>query len=238
MGMRARNRRGKAKNPRKKANTKRKEGLFLNPFNMNEGQLTKIPQNRDGAITSMSSMKVYKIVRTSGLNHKTFTPGTLGAISVALNQVLTTDFSALYDEYRISAVTWKIWPDLTTVDSAEQISGLPSDPGMFEMVVDYDDENSPIASELYEYQTYRNFRFLGRNQPITSTIVPRVSQAYYQTALIQAYGSKGRQWLDLASPAVPHYGWKYHFSSSISDVEHLFGYYEQFVFYIELRGVR
>jgi len=236
--MRARQNKNGRKKKGNKTGKRNNQNLFLNPFNMNQGQLTRIPQNRDGAITSMSSMKVYKLVRTTGLDHRTFVPGTVGAISVQLNQVLTADFSALYDEYRICAVTWKIWPDLTTVDSAEQISGLPSDPGMFEMVVDYDDANAPIATELYEYQTYRNFRFLGRNQPITSTIVPRVSAQFYETAVTTQYGSKAKQWLDLASAAVPHYGWKYHFSSSIPDVEHLFGYYEQFVFYLEFRGVR
>jgi len=110
---------------------------------------------------------------------------------------------------------------------------------MFEMVVDYDDSAAPIATDLYEYQTYRSMRFIGgKGAPITSTIVPRCSQSYYKTAITSAYGSKGRQWLDLAATDVPHYGWKYHFSSATSNVEQLFGYYEQFIFYLEFRGVR
>jgi len=189
----------------------------------------------------MSSNKVYRFTRTSGLNHQEFFPGTLQAISVQANQVDLTDIGAMFDEYRIMSATASWWPDITTVECSSAIAvATPVDPGMFELVVDYDDANAPLATDLYENQTYRRVRFVGSgNKPaITSTIVPRASRAFFKTVLTTGFGSVSRPWLDLANSDVPHYGWKYHFSSSIPDVEHNFGYYFQIVLELEVRGVR
>jgi len=237
MGMRAQPQKKNKKNGNGSRRRPLKVTDSLDLFNMNPGKLTMVPHNRTGAISSFSSLKQYNFVRATGLNHQTFTPGSAGGISFALDQVLTADFTALFDEYRICAVTALFYPDNTTVDAPEQISGLPADPGMLETMIDYDDATTPVATDFLENQTYRVNRFLGK-APIKVSLVPRVSAALFKSSLSLAYGSKARQWIDLAAPEVPHYGIKYRFSSSIPDVEHQYGYYYQVIYYLQFRGVR
>lgn len=202
-----------------------------------QNSLAMVPCNRVGMISSRPPLRPLRFTRVGPLVHKNFTAGSAEGIQVTLGDIATpTEFIALFDEYRIMAAELLIDPDITTIDSAEQQGGLPSDPGYLELVVDYDDSSPPTSSTvLQEYETYRALKF---NKKIRSVIVPRFSSQVYDSAISTAYSSKAQQWLDLGFPNVPHYGWKLKFNNSTTDVEHLFGYYQQIILHFECRSAR
>jgi len=116
-----------------------------------------------------------------------------------------TEFTALFDAYRILQVTVLFLPYQTMCNNTT------SYPGEIHSVIDYDD-NSTVASpdDLRQYRTYQRYVCL---EKFTRTLSPAISQAVYTTLATTGYaqGARGSKapWIDSASPTVPWYGLKF-----------------------------
>lgn len=141
-----------------------------------------------------------------------------GVATIAFNQLPNyTEFTNLYDEYRINCICFKFAPliratNVTFADSnigaaQKYTSNLGWYTPKFHWVRDYDDAGAPTAvTQLQEYQTYHTRDF---TRPIKVKCWPAVSVPVYKTGIAFGYGSKFKQWIDCAHPDVPYYCLKF-----------------------------
>jgi len=107
-----------------------------------------------------------------------------------------TDFTNLYDQYRILQAEIRYIP----------IYGPGEFPGNIYSVIDYDDANTIGVFESYQYES---LQVTGLDQAFVRTFTPKVAEIVYNGNLTVAYGQpRGPRWIDVASPSVPHYGLK------------------------------
>lgn len=131
----------------------------------------------------------------------------LNSAYFSLNSIINpTDFTNLFDEYRINCVVLKFIPrsnyvqNLATTATAAN-NYLPT----LHWVVDLNDSNVPSnVDSLLEYNGYhcRNF-----TRTVTIKIRPKFSLAAYSGAFTSYKPTKG--WIDTGSPNVQHYGLKF-----------------------------
>jgi len=131
----------------------------------------------------------------------------LNSMYFALNQVVgSSDFTNLFDEYRINCVVVKLIPRVNTVQTLANGTEIPNNyvPNLH-WVYDYDDANVPSNTDtLLEYGNYRVKAF---DRPITWKIKPKYALAAYSGAFTSYKPMRG--WLDVASPSIQHYGVKF-----------------------------
>lgn len=144
------------------------------------------------------------------------TTGITTAISNALSFNLTqlpayTEFTDLYDQYKINGISVKIQP-LVTEGLASPLSGSPFVYGFPKLstVIDYDDTNIP-ANENVMLQ-YGSLKMTGSFKEHKRYFKPKVRIAALDAgAAVTANQVKAAGWIDTGAPAVPHYGLKvYH----------------------------
>lgn len=109
-----------------------------------------------------------------------------------------TEFTLLYDEYRIDKVVMTVIPDtqqtLTTAGQGNCVMWS---------VLDYDDATALTVLALQQYETCKTHNSI---KPFTRTVVPRWAKAVYSGAFTSF--SSGSGWIDSASAGVQHYGIK------------------------------
>jgi len=121
----------------------------------------------------------------------------MGSIINALTSSAdASSWAAVYDAYRIMAVTAK-WIPLASNQS-----------GFVHTVIDYDDGSTP-ASESYMLQ-YDTLQTSPGGVEFERTWIPRIASAAYNGALAAYYQPPPFQWIDAAGPSVQHYGLKYY----------------------------
>lgn len=128
-------------------------------------------------------------------------------IFIGLNFALSylpnaTDFTNLFDQYRINKVVVKYIPNRTEA-SAGTASELE---GQFTSVLDFNDA-TPVASmnELYEYE---NFRLTRGTRIHTRVFTPASIDAIQGAPGIQTGNPTWKQWISTQYPDVPHFGMK------------------------------
>lgn len=126
-------------------------------------------------------------------NHFGFTLGMLPA---------ATDFTNLFDQYRINKVVWKAIPKFTVVNG---ISGTGNALlAQVHTAIDYDDANAlPTGTALSEITQYQSHRMHRGTAIIRRTVVPKVELAGGATVFPKAY-----QWIDCDNTAILHNGIK------------------------------
>lgn len=149
--------------------------------------------------------RIYYFSRVAHIGRITQQVGVISplALSFTLSQAPEyTEFTSLFDEYRICAleVTFKPKFNMMTVTSPTAVV-TP----LLYTAIDYDDATVPAsAAELEEYQTCVVTNF---NRSVKRTIVPKNATAVYQSTTATSYGV-ARPWLDCAYASVPYYGLK------------------------------
>lgn len=109
-----------------------------------------------------------------------------------------TEFTNLFDEYRIDKVTMVFYPD---TQDATPASGTGNT--VVYSVLDYDDANAIAISALEQYDTMKTHNGL---KPWGRSVVPRFAVAAY-AGTFTSYSSKAG-WVDCNSAGVQHYGIK------------------------------
>lgn len=158
-------------------------------------------------IRGMSRGK-YHFKRTTHLADTIVTPA--GGLGLFFTFQLTdlpnyTEFSALFDQFRINAVVIKFVPTWTSNDINPQSTALymPN----FHSALDFDGPTTAPTAEtdLLQYQSYR----MTRGHVVhMRKIVPCVNVAAYESALATAYLPKRKQFLDMVDVATQHFGMK------------------------------
>lgn len=124
-----------------------------------------------------------------------------------------TDFTSLFDAYRITGIKEKFIFDRT--DSTAGTAGLNTLMPIMTSVVDYDDA-APYASEN-SYLQYENIKTQRLDKPFKRFFRPRIAQSAYAGGAFSGYVEGNRKlWLDAASTTIEYYGHKYMIDGSMS----------------------
>jgi len=135
------------------------------------------------------------------------TPAAAAGGVIGVGPFNTTEFTALFDQYRIMQVTANIYPDGVTESD------------LIYTTIDYDDANpfntvsdaQQFGTTLVTDQTSGYFQ---------RVINPRLATAVYGAGVFTSFGTGAYgQWVDAASPAVQHYGLKL-ITNATSSVTH------------------
>jgi len=110
-----------------------------------------------------------------------------------------TDFTSLFDVYRITHVRVTFTPIQQNVLSAA---------ARFFTVIDYDDANVlPSAGAAEEYDTCQ-VSTIDNSSCVTRVFRPKYALAAY-SGVFTSFAQSSGQWLDAASSTVAHYGLKW-----------------------------
>lgn len=138
-----------------------------------------------------------------------------------------TEFTSLFDMYRINKVVYKFVSRTTSSAlSANECGELYS-------VVDYDDISAPLTvAEMLERDTVKRSKITNTH---TRILTPAVAAVAYRTGITNAYMPKWKQWIDAAYVDVPHFGLKVCYDNR-DNVDSIFDVY--ITYYMSFRNVR
>jgi len=144
----------------------------------------------------------------------------------------TTDFTALYDQYRFVAVKAEFRPrfNIGSLGSV-LVNKLPR----LYTVLDYDDNNAPtLISQLREYQSCKMTRF---DMDHVRFLKPRMALKAFDVAGTSLANTRP-QWIDLASLTVVHFGIKLAVEGGVGGQTNLQSWSVDFLYMLEFRQVR
>jgi hypothetical protein len=110
----------------------------------------------------------------------------------------STEFTALFDQYRIMQVRMEFTPLFT--DTSATVAYPP-----LYTVIDYDDANSITGAQANEYDSVM---YTPTGTYFERVFNPRIAIAAYSGAFTSFGQPKAGTWVDCASPSVIHYGLK------------------------------
>lgn len=131
---------------------------------------------------------------------------TFKVYTFALNKLPNyTEFTNLFDQYRICAVKLTIIPSITqTVLDGASTSSYPLPE--IRSIIDYTEDGTPLDfDELYQYATHKMTR---GNRIHTRYFKPAVLTSAFEGVAASAYIPKWKQWLTTDDSATPHYSIK------------------------------
>lgn len=144
-----------------------------------------------------------------------------------------TDFTELFDEYRINCVVVTFSP-VATENQLEASSSTTTNTPRLCWAIDYSDAQFPATvDDIKEYENCRDTLF---NKQVQIKIFPKVQIAAYRSLTTTAYIPKGKQWINCAYPDCLHYGLKfaiYGFAANQS-----FPYTVQAKYYLSFKNVK
>lgn len=115
-----------------------------------------------------------------------------------------TEFTNLYDQYRINFIVQK-WH--LRIDPGAQVAASATYPKLY-WVVDNDD--STAAANINELRQHSRCRMavMNPNKPVVVKFRPNILMQAYESATTTAYVPKWKQFVDCADSSTPHYGLK------------------------------
>lgn len=124
-----------------------------------------------------------------------------------------TDFTNLYDQYRVDKVRVDFYPRATV-----NLLASPDVYNLMHTAVDHTDATVPTAStDILQYdnhvsrQCYKHFSI---------TLKPAPASTYWSGSVASGYGPRAGAWIDSKSPGVTHYGikgaWENNNSTAVS----------------------
>lgn len=122
-------------------------------------------------------------------------------INFTLNAVTqASTFTALYDQYCIKGIKATLVPR-GNVDGVSQPFSTPTF-----SILDYDGSYPTTITGMNEYQNVKMTRGTSLHKRF---LVPATQLELFQSSIATAYSPKKKQWIDCATPNVPHYGLAY-----------------------------
>lgn len=119
-----------------------------------------------------------------------------------------SDFTQLYDQYRIRAIKFQLIPKqgIATVFPPTVLPGQVSIMPKIYSVIDYDDAAPPTS--LAEMLQYENCKWTRANRTHSRYFKPAIATEVFQTGITTGYGMRQNAWIDCNSSTVEHYGLK------------------------------
>lgn len=148
-----------------------------------------------------------------------------------------TEFTSLFNEYRIEKVSFRVTPLQASVtdDTVGSIAAayIAWDPN--------DATPPPDTPSMQQRDTTKLVEFIA-DQPIITTGTPRCAQAIYSSAMATSYGYTANKslWIDTTSPSngTPHYGLKFYFRNMPGFYNSGFGLRFQPTYHLVFRRTR
>lgn len=197
--------------------------------------------NRTGRRSKLSYGTSYTFKRTvheADIDISDTTGGHSYAMSFALSAVPNyTEFTNLYDNYKITGVAVELRPtytgsDLNTLAYANNVA-IPD----VRSVVDYDDPN-PITTEN-ELLQHQNIKWTRGHRVHRRYFRPKPVKPIYKDAVSFGYApSRIPEWYDTAYPTIPHYALKIWIDSLTGTSTTNIVYRVYTTYYLRFRGVK
>jgi hypothetical protein len=128
---------------------------------------------------------------------------TSGALIFALSDVPTpTDFTSLFDQYRIAQVRVEFLPEVNAFGASTTAIQLP----YVLTAIDYDDGSPATTAAIQQYGTCMTNSY---TEYFERVLNPRAALAAYSGAFTSYAQSPPGQWMDSASPSIQYYGLKW-----------------------------
>lgn len=126
----------------------------------------------------------------------------------------TTEFTNLFDQYRLDHVEIEIVPLWNVAPTVGTAGGNGNFAGYCHSILDFDDATAPTASTsgiqaLQQFRTYRMDSMV-RGTPLRWRVKPMLALAAYSGAFT-SYAASPPMWVDCNSANVQHYGIKFLF---------------------------
>lgn len=161
------------------------------------------------------SRQIHHFKRTAFLGNVTATISALGVptpiasgYSFSLSQLPNVaEFSALFDQYKITKCSLKFTPALSEGISSP-LFGTSAVLGYsrFHSVIDFDDATPPVSEDqLLEYGSHKSSAPFKTH---TRTLTPKALQEIYRSTLTTAYAPRAGTYIDMSYTDVPMYGVK------------------------------
>jgi hypothetical protein len=146
-----------------------------------------------------------------------------------------TEFTALYDQYRITKVNLHLWPTNIAVTNSNSGSTIVNLAPRVVTAIDYDDStNAGSFNELREYSTAEVHIVTDK---VVRTFSPAVSTVVYEGVSSSGYAPTWGQWISTNDPSVPHYGMKGAIEATgSSSVDSAYGYRVEAEYFLEFRA--
>lgn len=171
----------------------------------------KIPSSRILNRDSGNQLIVPAVRTCTLISNAAYTaPANFGALSFKLADLPNyTEYTNLYDEYRIKAVKVMFLPTLNSnveLETSGTSSSLTTIPSLYTWI-DNDDNTAPTAiTQGQQFQSFKCHGLLDRMRQ--RSLVPECSTALY-SGTFTSYGQVKNQWIDNNSPSVVHFGLKF-----------------------------
>lgn len=178
-----------------------------------------------------------------------FVSGDVGALTVkplvvtfSLAQVEGyNDLVALYDQFRIRAVSVKYTALSIPVQNINSGSSVAAQPLTLYSVLDYDDDTALTSATIArQYNSCLVHQYNENSKPHVRYFTPSCLQQVYESNVATAYAPKFGQWLDVNDNATPHYGIKFLLTalSSVTTADLTAGYQVDVCYYLEFKNTR
>jgi len=136
------------------------------------------------------------------------------ALTFRLNQLPDfTDFTNLYDQYKICAVKVEIIPQFDT-NTQIGVGTVPTASHIMSQnfhIIDYDD--AVVPTDINQLMQHQNLKRTPCNRVIKRFLKPKFADRIFSNGIIDGFRpSKG--FIDVQSPGVEHYGLKIAFASN------------------------
>lgn len=135
-----------------------------------------------------------------------------GAFSPSLSQLPNvSEFGALFDQYRINFVVYRIIWRSTALSAIETANNQNMGAPYILWTLDRDDVSLPTdPNTIREYATCKEFMFTPDKRVCYIKFKPNTLQQIYQSAIATSYSVNWKRWVDIADGGnTPYYGCKF-----------------------------
>lgn len=143
-----------------------------------------------------------------------------------------TEFTALFDYFKITGVKLKFSLNL---DPTAQLAANAQWPIMYSCV-DYDDSQVPANANELRVRTNCKQHILAPNRFYSIYLKPKYLKKVSYGLASDGYEIGKQQWLDLATPDLPHYAWKYAVENMLQTGGQSIRV--EAIYYLKFKGVR
>ncbi|QGF19385.1 capsid protein [Antarctic virus COCH21_111] len=166
----------------------------------------------DGTVATKNTGCIAYVLSTSGTP---ITYGTLTMVARLSDLPSYTEFTNLFDQYRINSVTIKMYSFSTASSTGAAVNPtLSQTSALVHSIIDYDDTIAPTGSDsgindFRQFPSYRCRQMVnGTGKPLTYRFKPHLAASVYGTGAFTSYKNEKFGWIDSNSPGVDGYGFK------------------------------
>lgn len=153
---------------------------------------------------------------------------TFGALNFSLNDLPNyTEFTNLYDMYKINCVKVTFWPQQTISNSLGSVNN-PAGNARFFSAIDYNDGTQPTSvDELREYQSCK----------FTTVLKPH-KRVIFKPKILDTSSYSISPWMSTASPSSNYFGLKYAIEAISSTNTPQMAYSVECKYYMSFKNVK